>query len=349
MSGTATLIVLVMVILGAGTAWLASMLGVPGSVKEPPKPKQAPEPVPVLAGEGRLGQISQEAFAREAQHAIAARSILPGVEPDDSPGMQMKVLAGVAVSALVILVMGAYVIYEPAREAEAAQAQLTANQERGGKLFTTYCATCHGPTGTGLIGPNLHLQELVANPITKGLSGTTYSPTDPSDLSKLHDFLVKTISTGVPGTPMPTWGDQYGGALNETQIDDLATLIVNNGWATYVHPTAAQLAVASPTPAAGGAAPSGQDLMVKYGCGGCHTIQGVTGFTGTVGPELTHVGSVTSIPKSKAILTNTPDNVAKWVYNAPSVEPGVIMPNFSAQGMTQDQAKAIAQYLETLK
>lgn len=347
----ATLIVLVLVVLGVGTAWLGSTVGVPGAVKEPPrpKPKSEPHPLPVLAGEGRLGQLSQEAFAREAERAIAARSILPTVEPDDSPGMQMKVLAGIAVSALVILTLGAYVIWEPVREARAADFQLVQAQERGGKLFTTYCATCHGPTGTGLVGPNLHLKELVANPITKGLSGTTYNVNDPADLAKLHDYLVKTISTGVPGTAMPAWSNQYGGALNESEIDDLATLIINDGWATYVHPTQAQLAAAStPAPSAGGQE-SGQALMQKFGCGGCHTISGVAGFTGTVGPALTHVGSVTSIPASKPVLTNTPDNLAKWIYNAPAVEPGVVMPNFSAQGMTQDQAKAIATYLETLK
>ena len=347
----ATVIVLVMVLLGIGTAWLGSAVGVPGAIKEPPKPKPKPEPVPALVGAGHLGQISQEAFFREAERAIAARSTLPVVEPDDSPGMQMKVLAGIVVSALVIVVMGWYVIYEPSSEAQASQIQLAQKEERGGKLFTTYCATCHGPTGTGDVGPNLHLEVLATSPITKGLAGTTFNTKDPSDLSKLHDFLTKTISTGVPGTAMPTWGDQYGGALNETQIDDIATMIINDGWADYVHPTAAQVAAAKATPAAPQSpeAAAALPLMQKYGCGGCHTISGVAGFTDTVGPELTHVASKPKIPESTGNLVNNPANLAKWIYDAPAVKPGIVMPNFSGQGMTQDEAQKIAAYLETLK
>lgn len=352
MSSIGTLILLVLVLLGIVVAWVGSVVGVPGAIKEPPAPKPAPEPhaIPVGAGAGRLGQMSQEAFAREAERAIAVRSILPMVEPDDSPGMQLKVLAGIGVAALVILVLGAYTIWEPSRETRSADFQLQQSEERGGKLFTTYCSTCHGPTGTGQIGPNLHLKELVANPITKGLSGTTFSTTDPSDMTKLHDFLVKTISTGVPGTPMPSWGNQYGGALNESQIDDLATLIVNDGWATYVHPTQQQLA-ASKTPAAApsGNQPPGQALMVKFGCGGCHTISGAQGFSGTVGPNLSHVASVPKIPESTGNLVNNPDNLQKWIFDAQAVKPGTVMPNFSAQGMTQDDAKTIVSYLETLK
>jgi cytochrome c len=354
MSSIGTLVVLVMVVLAAGTMLLGSIVGVPGAIKEPPtpKPKPEPHPMPALVGPGHLGQISQEAFVREAERAIAARSILPGVEPDDSPGMQMKVLGGIVVSALVILVLGAYVIWEPFRETRASNYQLVEAQQRGGKLFTTYCASCHGPTGTGQIGPNLHLKEIAASPITKGLAGTTFNTSDPAELAKLHDFLVKTISTGVAGTPMPAWSNAYGGALNESQIDDLATLIVNDGWATYVHPTPQQLATTTtPAPAApgGAAAPPGQALMVKYGCGACHTIDGVQGFTGTVGPNLSHVASVPKIPESTGNLVNNPENLQKWIFDAQSVKPGTVMPNFSAQGMTQDDAKAITAYLETLK
>jgi len=35
--------------------------------------------------------------------------------------------------------------------------------------------------------------------------------------------------------------------------------------------------------------------------------------------------------------------------NAPGVKPGIAMPNFSAAGMTDADAQAIADYLETLK
>ena len=92
----ATLIILVMVALAIGALTLGATQGVPGVVKPPPTPKQAiTESVPLVAG-----RVQQEAFAREAAYAVAARAYTPRGEPDDSPGMQMKVLAGVFVSAV---------------------------------------------------------------------------------------------------------------------------------------------------------------------------------------------------------------------------------------------------------
>ncbi|HEX5415773.1 MAG TPA: cytochrome c [Chloroflexota bacterium] len=379
-----TVIILVMVLLAIGALTLGATAGIPGVVKPPPTPKQAlAESVPL-----RAGQVSQEAFAREAAHAVAARALTPRGEPDDSPGMQMKVMAGVLVSALVILAMGAYVIWEPTREADASARQLNENVDRGASLFATYCVACHNTKGQGFIGPDLQLKQLAAR--------YKLNTNDPSDMAKLRTMVVTTITDGRPGTPMPTWGDQNGGALNETQISNLADLIMTNGWdkvpdvkAPAGAPAqgtglgapsqfAAGITVAasapassgsgstsgSATPAAGstsgstsGAASGGsgdaakaaQPLIAKYGCGGCHTIQGVPGMVGTVGPNLTHVASVPKIPESTGNLENNPDNLAKWIHDAPGVKPGTIMPNFSGQGMSLDDAKTIAAYLSTLK
>ncbi|HLH75138.1 MAG TPA: c-type cytochrome [Chloroflexota bacterium] len=336
----ATLIVLVMVLLAIAAMALGATVGVPGAIKEPPRPKPKPALATAGVGVGVLlpEQMQQEAFFREQQRAAALRLQMPSVEPDDSPGMQMKVMTGILVSGLIILALGAYALWEPTREADAAQIQLHENVLRGAALFTTYCARCHGPTGTGLIGPNLHLQEFAAR--------YKWNTSDPSDMAKMRTLVIQTITNGRPPTPMPAWGQENGGPFNETQISNLADLIMTNGW-QYVVPAPGAATAAAPTPAPN--APPGQALMQKYGCGGCHTIDGVAGMTGTVGPNLTHVGSVPKIPESTGNLTNTPDNLAKWIFDAPAVKPGVIMPNFSQQGMSQDDAKQIAQYLETLK
>src|SRR5690348_9736304 len=103
----ATLIILVMVALAIGALTLGATMGVPGIVKPPPTPKEAiTGSVPL-----RAGQVQQEAFAREAAYAVAARGYTLRGEPDDSVGMQMKVMAGVFVSALVILSLGAYIVW----------------------------------------------------------------------------------------------------------------------------------------------------------------------------------------------------------------------------------------------
>jgi hypothetical protein len=58
---------------------------------------------------------------------------------------------------------------------------------------------------------------------------------------------------------------------------------------------------------------------------------------------------VPKIPESTGNLENNPDNLKKWILNAPGVKPGIVMPSFSAQGMTDAEAQSIVDYLETLK
>lgn len=95
-------------------------------------------------------------------------------------------------------------------------------------------------------------------------------------------------------------------------------------------------------------AKKGQQVFFSAGCVGCHTINGaeVNGVKalGTVGPNLTHVGSRGII--AGGILTQTEQNLVKWVSDPPAEKPGTKMPNLN---LTPEQAKAVAHYLETLK
>jgi cytochrome c1 len=45
-------------------------------------------------------------------------------------------------------------------------------------------------------------------------------------------------------------------------------------------------------------------------------------------------------------LPNSPDNLARWIQNPKSVEPGTAMPDL---GLTTDQAQDVAAYLYTLR
>ncbi|CAN5882665.1 hypothetical protein BH11GEM1_BH11GEM1_22840 [soil metagenome] len=93
----------------------------------------------------------------------------------------------------------------------------------------------------------------------------------------------------------------------------------------------------------GGDARRGQQQIVAYGCGSCHTIPGITGANGMVGPPLTS-WSQRRIIAGK--VTNTPDNLVYWITVPQSIEPGVAMPNL---GVSDGQARDIAAYLYTLK
>ncbi len=95
---------------------------------------------------------------------------------------------------------------------------------------------------------------------------------------------------------------------------------------------------------------TGKQLFTTLACAGCHTVQGLTG--GKVGPELTHIMSQPGTLGGVAGLTVNEANLIKWVSNAPSLKPGIVMPVFAkAAGGTLDDAQilAIVKFLETLK
>jgi cytochrome c oxidase subunit 2 len=91
-----------------------------------------------------------------------------------------------------------------------------------------------------------------------------------------------------------------------------------------------------------GAAAAGKTVFAGSACVGCHTIKGVS--AGILGPDLTHFGSRAML--AAGMWPNTPENVAEWVKDPQRLKPGVKMP---ALGLTDEQAKAIAAYLTSLK
>lgn len=96
----------------------------------------------------------------------------------------------------------------------------------------------------------------------------------------------------------------------------------------------------------------GADLF-KANCVACHRIRGVSEAAqiGTA-PDLTHVASRSTI--ASGILDNTPENLKKWISDAPSVKPGSKMVSFTqvqppAQALTEAQVAALVSYLQSLK
>lgn len=95
-------------------------------------------------------------------------------------------------------------------------------------------------------------------------------------------------------------------------------------------------------PVPGGQADNGPSAMRAYGCISCHTIPGVRGANGKVGPPLTDWSQRGYIA---GMLPNTPDNLIHWIKNPQSVVPGNDMPNL---GVSDSDARDIAAYLYTL-
>lgn len=87
----------------------------------------------------------------------------------------------------------------------------------------------------------------------------------------------------------------------------------------------------------------GKEAMVTYGCGSCHTIPGVPEANALVGPPLTQWSQRTFIAGQ---LSNTPDNLVRWIRDPQGVEPGTAMPDL---GVSTEEARNIAAYLLELE
>jgi cytochrome c oxidase subunit 2 len=102
---------------------------------------------------------------------------------------------------------------------------------------------------------------------------------------------------------------------------------------------------AEPAPAPREPLPArGAQSFVASGCGACHTLRGTTA-DGVVGPDLTHVGSRSSIGAGR--LDNERVFFARWVAHTDDVKPGVLMPAFHM--LPEEQIFMLATYLESLK
>ncbi len=89
----------------------------------------------------------------------------------------------------------------------------------------------------------------------------------------------------------------------------------------------------------GGDPDRGARLIQTYGCGSCHTVDGVDGADGLVGPPLTGFGRRTYIAGE---LPNGAENLQRWIRHPQEVEPGTAMPDL---GVSSTDARDLAAFL----
>ncbi|HXT16983.1 MAG TPA: cytochrome c oxidase subunit II [Gemmatimonadaceae bacterium] len=183
-------------------------------------------------------------------------------------------------------------------------------------------------------------------------SGTLNSPAGARQASPTTPGSGPT-GVGVPNAP---------GAVNAN--------VVQAGFVSYPREKIPAYAVpGTPLPAgltyddnllAAGNAANGAKLVSTGMCVACHTIRGVPTMAATVGPNLTHVGSRTTI--AAGLYPNDAQHLARWVKDAPAMKPGVIMPALGIGeydpvtlkgpvkiGFTDAQVADIVAYLQSLK
>jgi cytochrome c oxidase subunit 2 len=88
----------------------------------------------------------------------------------------------------------------------------------------------------------------------------------------------------------------------------------------------------------------GRDLFLAGGCGTCHTIRG-TGASGTLGPDLTHVGNRRTL--AAGTLRNHVGTMAAWIVGAQTLKPGSLMPSMPVY--SGEELQAVAAYLSGLE
>ena len=87
----------------------------------------------------------------------------------------------------------------------------------------------------------------------------------------------------------------------------------------------------------------GHAVFMSRRCAGCHAINGTEAY-GQVGPDLTHIGSRSTI--GAGTLPNTRDHMNAWVRNPQAAKPGNQMP---PNPLSEQDNAALLTYLEFLK
>jgi mono/diheme cytochrome c family protein len=130
---------------------------------------------------------------------------------------------------LSVFVTGGYTLWDSSRADEAEGEQLERTVWRGAWLFSQNCRTCHGDAGEGGQASNrLRVAPALNRPDLQGMIEDSEGNLvrDPNEYATDFKFVYYTITCGRVGKVMPAWGVSQGGPLNEEQIKQLTTLIL---------------------------------------------------------------------------------------------------------------------------
>jgi len=114
-------------------------------------------------------------------------------------------VAGVWVFLVLVLSFPLYRFTEGSRLSAAESSQNAAQIATGQQLWGENCATCHGQSGQGVTAPALNSQEFLKSVTDQQIAGI--------------------VRGGVPGSEMPAWLADYGGALTEQQIEAVVAYV----------------------------------------------------------------------------------------------------------------------------
>jgi cytochrome c2 len=197
---------------------------------------------------------------------------------------------------------------------------------------------------TGLLGALLTFSSRLWYPI--------YAPATAAwGLTPLEDQQLAGLIMWIPGglpylvaalALLASWLGEPGRRRLRVPLHGLPVLLLVALMAACSHESGTALSPRQAAQLAGGDAARGRIALREYGCGACHTVPGVVGARGLVGPPLAGVGGRAYIA---GVLTNTPEHLVRWIVDPRGVDPLTAMP---ITGVSEREARDIATYLYTV-
>jgi mono/diheme cytochrome c family protein len=281
-----------------------------------------------------------------------------------SESIQGKLIIGTIAFMLTMIILGFATLREPARMAELSSAYEGRSVENGAEIFINNCSTCHGVNGRaeecyaagsgeaiGCAGRPLNDAELLCGEPSPRMQALGWAGTK-------YDLVQGTVAAGRPWNGMPTWGEEFGGPLQNHQVRDVALFVLN--WQSEDLCGGAEEVVAVEWPVHVSDLPTGNPdngdelYTVTYACASCHGDINEEG-TNAVGPWLGNIATNGA--------TREPDyTAADYVYesilhpnafiapdcpNGPCPEPSAMPANFGERMSLQDMADIMSYVLGT--
>lgn len=183
-----------------------------------------PQQIAVLIVVATLGLLIALLLLYGRPRRTAAEPLPPNFsrgDPDsvlEGPRLAKVQVWGVASAIFITGFLTVYFVVEPFREASYGKKFLGASVERGEHEFRpeaggggANCAQCHGREGEG--GFAATDPSWPAPPLNNVFARYT------------RDEIKRIVEQGRPGTPMPAWAVEFGGALNDQKVDDVVNFV----------------------------------------------------------------------------------------------------------------------------
>jgi mono/diheme cytochrome c family protein len=282
----------------------------------------------------------------------------PYLDDEALEGPRLERALGWALVLLIVASIGplVYWLNEPSRQAGAVEEFDRKAIERGRQLFLPTdspehgahfgCATCHGSEGQG--GST---QYTITDYLGANKTVTWVAPPVDTALLQFSEEEVKSILVyGRANTPMPAWGIEGGGPMNDQQITDLIAYL---GSLTLTPEKARQRSAEQAETQANvdGGSPRSGEILFKTNCARCHTDGWSYGEPGPMGggafgPNLRGGVTLSQFPDIESMIefiTEGSEYGRPYGVRGVGGDEGGGMPGFGGI-LTEAQIRAIIEY-----